>query len=376
MFLNINPKKIKKCGKSYCLQKVYSAIMIRHYVCHLFYYMKNTALIVLMLLTVQVATAQKKLCIAFYNQENLFDTIDDPHKNDNEYLPTSKKEWNTEKYTNKINHMAKVIASMNEENAPDVLGMCEVENKAMAEAVAGTDALKKAKYTVVHFEGPDERSIDNALMFKSTVFKLVSSKSIPIHFADFPNSKTRDILLVRLETKSKAQLVILVNHFPSRLGGEEASEPKRWAAAQVLRNTCDSLLKLNPHENIVIMGDFNDEPTNRSMDSVLRAKGSEYDLNNGNLFNAMYELKQNGEGSHFYRGHFSMLDQIILSSSVANCTGKICYDKSSATIYKQPWMVEQDGKYKGSPIRTFVGDKYFNGYSDHLPVCVFLTLKK
>ncbi len=338
--------------------------------------MKKVILVLTVLLASQFVMAQKKVCIAFYNQENLFDTIDDPHKNDNEYLPGAKKEWNTEKYTNKINHMARVIASMNEEQAPDILGMCEVENKAMAEAVAGTEALKKAKYTAVHFEGPDERSIDNALLFKSGMFKLISAKPIPVHAASFPELKTRDILLVKLETKNKVQLVVLVNHFPSRLGGEEASEPKRWAAAQVLRSTCDSLLKLNPLENIIIMGDFNDEPTNRSMDSVLRAKGSEYDLNNGNLFNAMYELKQNGDGSHYYKGHFSMLDQLIISSSVANCTGKLCYEKASATIYKQPWMLEQEGKYKGSPLRTFVGDKYFNGYSDHLPVFIYLSLKK
>jgi predicted extracellular nuclease len=332
--------------------------------------------ILAVLVVFQTAQAQQKLCVAFYNQENLFDTLDDKHKNDNEFLPTAKKQWDTQKYFNKLNHMATVISSMNDEKGPDVLGMCEVENKAVLEDMAKTDLLKKFKYEVVHFEGPDERSIDNALIFKSGVFKLIQAHAYPIHFADFPNSKTRDILMVRLETKSKAQVVVLVNHFPSRIGGEEASEPKRFAAAQTLRNICDSLLAKNGQENIVIMGDFNDEPTNRSMDSVLRAKANEYDLNNGNLFNAMYELKQNGEGSHFYKGHFSMLDQIILSSSLTNCTGKICYEKSSATIYKQPFMVEAEGKYKGAPLRTFVGEKYTNGYSDHLPVFITLVLKK
>lgn len=332
--------------------------------------------ILAVLVVFQTAQAQQKLCVAFYNQENLFDTLDDKHKNDNEFLPTAKKQWDTQKYFNKLNHMATVISSMNDEKGPDVLGMCEVENKAVLEDMAKTDLLKKFKYEVVHFEGPDERSIDNALIFKSSVFKLIQAHAYPIHFADFPNSKTRDILMVRLETKSKAQVVVLVNHFPSRIGGEEASEPKRFAAAQTLRNICDSLLAKNGQENIVIMGDFNDEPTNRSMDSVLRAKANEYDLNNGNLFNAMYELKQNGEGSHYYRGHFAMLDQIVLSSSLTNCTGLICYEKSSATIYKQPFMVEAEGKYKGAPLRTFVGEKYTNGYSDHLPVFVTLILKK
>jgi predicted extracellular nuclease len=317
--------------------------------------------------------AQKKLCIAFYNQENLFDTIDDPNKNDNEFLPSAKKVWNTEKYINKIDHMAKVISSMNEQQAPDIIGMCEVENDVVLKDIAADKQLKKTNYQTVHIEGPDERSIDNGLLYKASLFKLIQSKAISVNL---PNTKTRDILLVRLEAKNKTQLVVLVNHFPSRIGGEEASEPKRIVAAQVLRGICDSLYNINPQENIVIMGDFNDEPTNRSMDSVLRAKANEYDLNNGNLFNAMYELKQNNEGSHYYKGHFSMLDQIVLSSSMTNCTGAICYDKSSANIYKQPWMVEAEGKYKGAPLRTFIGEKYTNGYSDHLPVYIMVTLKK
>lgn len=324
------------------------------------------------LFTAHTSFAQN-ICIAFYNQENLFDTIDDPNKNDNEFLPTAKKGWNTEKYTNKVNNMAKVISGINSEQAPDIIGMCEVENGAVLNDITKNKQLKRAKYQYVHIDGPDERSIDNALLFKTGSFKLISSKSVNV---PLENTKTRDVLLVRLQAKNKAQLVVLVNHFPSRIGGEEKSEHKRFAAAQVVRNICDSLYQLNPQENIVIMGDFNDEPTNKSMDSVLRAKANEYDLNNGNLFNAMYELKQNNEGSHYYRGHFSMLDQIIISSSITNCTGNICYQKSSATIYKQPWMVEAEGKYKGAPLRTFIGDKFVGGYSDHLPVYIMLTLKK
>lgn len=320
--------------------------------------------------------AQQKLCIAFYNQENLFDTIDDPLKNDNEFLPDAKKGWNTTRYFEKIDHMSKVIAAMNENNAPDILGVCEVENKSVLKDLTLSKNLKKSKYQFIHIEGPDERSIDNALLFKTSLFKVIAQQSIPVVFPDNPDAKTRDILLVKLETKSKAQLVVLVNHFPSRIGGELASEPKRIAAATVLRNICDSLYRLNVLENIVIMGDFNDEPTNKSMDTVLRAKANEYDLNNGNLFNAMYEMKQNNIGSHYYKNHFSTLDQIILSSSITNCTGSFCYQKSSADVFKESWMLETSGKYQGAPLRTFVGDKYMGGYSDHLPVYVYIDLKK
>lgn len=322
------------------------------------------------------AQAQQKLMISFYNQENLFDTINDPLKNDEEYLPEAKKQWNTIKYTNKINNMAKVIVSMNDGKGPDVLGMCEVENAAVLNDIVKNKQLKKANYQFVHFEGPDLRSIDNALLYKKSAFKLIDSKSFPIVSGQYPDLKTRDILFVRLQAKNKSEVVFLVNHFPSRVGGQEASEGKRFLAASVLRGIVDSLYKNNASENIIIMGDFNDEPNNLSMDSVLRAKASEYDLNNGNVFNAMYELKLNKDGSHYYRGEFSMLDQIILSSSITNCTGKVCYQKSSATIYKQPWIIETEGKYKGAPLRTFGGDKYLNGYSDHLPVYVIIDLKK
>lgn len=338
--------------------------------------MKKIFIALVLVFTVVLAQAQQRLCIAFYNQENLFDTIDDPNKNDNEFLPQSKKQWNTERYQQKLNNMARVIASMNENNAPDVLGVCEVENKEVLNDLVNEKQLKKAKYQVVHVEGPDDRSIDNALLFKSSQFKLLKVQSIPITMADKPEFKTRDILLVKLEAKNKAQLVVLVNHFPSRSGGEETSEVKRFAAASTLRKVCDSLFALNMNQEIIMMGDFNDEPNNKSMDSVLRAKASEYDLNNGNVFNAMYELKTNGDGSHYYKGQFHMLDQIVLSSSIVNCTGKVCYQKSSASVYKQPWMLEQEGKYKGAPLRTFVGDKFMSGFSDHLPVYIFIDLKK
>lgn len=337
---------------------------------------KSYSLIIVALLISLNALAQQKLCIAFYNQENLFDTIDDPQKNDNEFLPLAKKGWNSTRYFEKIDHMSKVISAINDANAPDILGVCEVENKNVLQDLILSKNLKKFKYQFIHIEGPDERSIDNALLFKSSLFKVVAQQSIPITFPENPDMKTRDILLVKLETKTKAQLVVLVNHFPSRIGGETASEPKRIAAASVLRNICDSLYKLNVLENIVIMGDFNDEPNNKSMDSVLRAKANEYDLNNGNMFNAMYEMKQNNMGSHYYKGQFSTLDQIILSSSITNCTGLFCYQKSSADAFKESWMLEQEGKYKGAPLRTFVGDKYMGGYSDHLPVYIYLELKK
>ncbi len=340
---------------------------------------KNTfiALVASLLFSIS-ASAQKTLWVGFYNQENLFDTIDDPHKNDNEFLPTEKKQWNTEKYRNKINHMAKVIASMNDSKGADVLGMCEVENDAVLTDLVKDEQIKSKKYAFVHFDSPDDRSIDNALIYQSKKFKLLATATYKVTMESNPHFKTRDILLVKLQPKeSKEPIVFLVNHFPSRVGGEAESAGKRATAATVLRSVYDSIVKANPAQHIVIMGDFNDEPTDSSIKSVLKAKGSKAELTTATeLYNAMYDLKMQKQGSLSYRNEWNMLDQIMMSGFTASCYGKICYRDSSAAIYKQDWMIEQEGKYKGTPLRTFGGQKYTNGYSDHFPVYVVLELRK
>jgi predicted extracellular nuclease len=334
---------------------------------------KNNILSLLFALTLAFAAqAQKQLIVAFYNQESLFDTINDPDKNDEEFLPMEHR-----KYTNKINNMAKVIASMNEGNGPDILGMCEVENDNVLNDLTKNKQLAKLKYGFVRFDSPDERSIDNALLYQSKKFTLVASKAYPVIFSDNPKWKTRDILMVKLMVKqTKTPLIVLVNHFPSRIGGEAESAPKRKQAATVLRNVYDSIVKADPSTPVIMMGDFNDEPTDESMKQVLNAKGHTSELANTDLFNAMYELKEQKKGSHYYKNEWSALDQIIMSNNLVSCTGKVCYKTQSVSIYQQDWMIEQEGKYKGSPLRTFGGQKYLNGYSDHLPVYVILELKK
>jgi endonuclease/exonuclease/phosphatase family metal-dependent hydrolase len=319
--------------------------------------------------------AQSVYTIAFYNQENLFDTIDDPHKNDNEFLPDSKKEWNTQKYQNKLHNMARVIASMNDGKGPDMIGLCEVENDAVLNDLVKQESLQKASYHFAHFESPDERSIDNALLYNSKKLQPVYQVAYPVVFADAPNSKTRDILLVKLQSKNKSSIIVLVCHFPSRLGGQEASDHKRYTAASKLRQICDSITNASPQQAIVIMGDFNDEPNNKSIDSVLAAKHKPEETKSANdILNLMYDLKAQGMGSHFYKKEWSMLDQIMISQSML-AKGNVSYVPQSASIYKQDWMLETDEKYKGAPLRTFAGQKYLNGFSDHLPVMMQIKMK-
>ncbi len=339
--------------------------------------MKHLFIALLNILLVHTTSAQKQLLIAFYNQENLFDTIDDPHKNDNEFLPTAKNNWNTEKYTNKINHIARVIGSMNEGKGADILGMCEVENATVLTDLTKDKQLSKMKYSYVHFEGPDERSIDNALLYQSKKITLATAYAYPVVFKDAPKSKTRDILLVKLtEKKSKKSFVVLVNHFPSRLGGQKESDSKRATTAKVLRSIYDSISKADPTLPVIIMGDFNDEPTDVSISKVLKARGNMGELLGNDLFNTTYALKEQKLGSYFYRNVWSALDQIILSNNMVNCTGKMCYKPQSVTYYKQDWMLETEGKHKGTPLRTFAGPKYLNGYSDHLPIYILIEIKK
>lgn len=332
----------------------------------------NRIYIILLLLAPIFSMGQHRLTIAFYNQENLFDTIDDPHKNDNEFLPTSKNGWNTERYLNKLDHMSAVIRSMNDGQGPDIIGLCEVENRAVLEDLVRTTNLKKCNLQVVHAESPDERSIDNALLFRNKQFQLVAQASYAVTIDSLPNFKTRDILLVKLMNRKQATLTVLVNHFPSRLGGQEASEPKRIRAAQVLRHIFDSIRQADPKQVIIAMGDFNDEPTDKSIDSVLQAKA---DTTGITLYNAMLPLKIQGKGSLTYRGNWNMLDQMIMTPIVFDPASAYRYVSGSATVYQQPWMVETEEKYKGSPKRTFAGSKYLNGYSDHFPVTIQLIEK-
>lgn len=315
--------------------------------------------------------------IGFYNQENLFDTIDDPRKNDNEFLPTAKNKWDSEKYLSKINNMAKVIASMNEAKGPEVLGMCEVENAEVLKDLTANDQLKKLKYNFVHIEGPDERSIDNALIYQSKKISLVSASAYPIIFKENLKSKTRDILMVKfMDKKSKSAFIVLVNHFPSRLGGEAESAAKRNNAASILRSIYDSISQADPTLPVLMVGDFNDYPNNESMSKILKAKGQIDQLVGNDLFNSMFALQERKEGSHYYKGEWGTLDQIIMSNNMVNCKGKICYKQGSVTIYKQEWMLQTEAKYVGTPLRTFAGQKYLNGYSDHLPVYIMVQLKK
>jgi predicted extracellular nuclease len=313
----------------------------------------------------------REYTIAFYNQENLFDTVDDPNKDDQEFLPTSDNQWTPDRYQKKLTNMASVIEKLGDADGPELLGVCEVENRKVLEDLASQPALKDRKYKVIHFEGPDVRSIDVALLYKEGIFTPFEQKAIPVTLPN-PSDKTRDILQVK-GILGGDTVMVLVNHWPSKRGGAEESDPKRMAVASTARNLVDQELIRNPKAKILLMGDFNDTPDSKAITETLNAVNSTDPEPARQLYNAFAHYLDEKKGSYSYKGGWDMIDQMMLSKSLLTAKG-LHYVPNSATIYEEERIKEQEGKYKGSPLRTYAGKKYLGGYSDHFPI--YLTLSK
>lgn len=311
--------------------------------------------------------------VMIYNLENLYDTINDPTKDDETFLPGADRKWNDEKYKMKLKQLSRVIATGADE-MPALVGLCEVENLMVVNDLAATLNLSAANYSVVHFDSPDERGIDVALMYNKNVFtpkhKTPIHVTIPADSVDY----TRDILYVAGTINingKKEELHIFVNHWPSRSEGEEVSAPKRAAAAQTLKHIIDSLNNKFADPNIIIMGDFNDTPFDISLQKILMAQEIGSTDSDEVLVNMMSAKQKAGEGTYNFKGNWQILDQIIVSESLLDNT-TMDVDPNSVQIVKQDWMLFHHDKYGDSPDRTYSGIKYIGGYSDHLPVYIEL----
>lgn len=332
-------------------------------------------------LSVLISEAQshkKDYLIAFYNLENLFDTINDDGVRDGAFTPQGSNEWTSERYQSKLNHLGEAInaigVSENYTNGPDVLGLCEVENRGVLEDLVAHESLAKRKYQIVHSNSPDKRGIDVALLYNKKRFKLIESKSYPLYLVNPVSGKriyTRDQLLVVGELNG-TKINFIVNHWPSRFGGEMRSRPLRMAAAQLSRHIADSLLKADSLANVVFMGDFNDDPTNSSMVDYLGAALDSSDMKPRHLYNTSAPLFLEEKGSLCYRGAWNMFDQMVVSQPLLNKTSRTLKFKSFS-VERAEILIQQDGAYKGYPLRTYAGKKYLDGYSDHLPVYIFLS---
>ncbi len=322
--------------------------------------------------TSPATTPLKEISVAFYNLENLFDTDDDPMKDDQEFLPASESQWTPERYQQKLTNLASVIKNLGDADGPELLGVCEIENRKVLEDLTTQPVLKPYNYRIIHFESPDVRSIDVALFYKEGVFRPIEQTPVPV---TLPNSaeKTRDILKVKGVLHDDT-VIILVNHWPSKRGGAEESDPKRAAAAQTARQIVDQEQIKNQRAKILLMGDFNDTPDSKAITEVLNANKNAEPEPNRQLFNAFAPMAEEKKGSYFYKGEFEMIDQMMLSKSWLT-SKKLRYIPNSATVYKEDRILEKEGKYAGSPLRTYAGKKYLGGYSDHLPVYIKLEAK-
>ncbi len=303
--------------------------------------------------------------IVFYNVENLFDTIDQPDVIDEDFLPTGKLKWNTKRYQLKLNHIVEALTFNLAEN-PLMIGLVEVENDAVVMDVAKTGRLASTNYQLVHKNSLDSRGIDCALLVDASRFKVLTSEFLTVTIDSIPNFKTRDILYVKGLLAGNKTVHVFVNHWPSRRGGEKESEIRRVQAATVARKKINEILAQDPKATILLMGDFNDHPTDKSMDEVLGAK--QLSDKSAQLYNLLYDDQLAGKGTHSYQGKWGVLDQFVVSKGLFTGKRGVKLSPKDATIvYEEKLLFTQkDGTKK--PATTYGGDNYYGGYSDHLPI--------
>ena len=324
--------------------------------------------------------AQRDSCsllISFYNVENLYDPDNDSLFRDDDFTPEGSYRWTYSKYVKKVNNIAKVLIAMGEGEPPDIAAMAEVENDRVFQRFCYRSPLQKFNYGHVHFDAPYSRGVETGLLYRKDRLQIVHKEAIAVVFPFEPATKNRDILYVVAISHCGDSLHLFVNHWTSRYGGYGATVPKRNYYAQVLRQRVDSLLNLNPAAKIIIMGDFNDYPTDESVSKTLGAS-DRAQTDTASLYNLMYRfLKMNNIGTHKHEDFWGCLDQIIVSPALLDTAASgIHIVNNEAHIFKEDFMVVPDEKYGGYKVfRTFLGPRYIGGYGDHLPVFIELKIE-
>lgn len=304
--------------------------------------------------------------IMFYNVENLFHPTNDSLKNDDEFTPEGTRAWSYKRYHDKLNKIAKVAMAVGGWEPPAVIGLCEVENIQCLKDLVYQSPLKEFGYEIVHQECKDNRGIDVAFIYRKEFFTLLNYHSYELIFP-VDHSPTRDILYMK-GLSGGDTLHLFVNHWPSRYGGQMATDPKRQFAAQTLKQKFDSLLTINPNAAIVAMGDFNDHPDDISMNEILRAKKDSANITEGDLLNLIWQY-ENIKGTHNYQHEWGILDQFIVPLSLIMNKDGLYTSFASAQIFDAEFLLEteKDGVGK-TPYRTYVGFNYHGGFADHLPI--------
>ena len=313
--------------------------------------------------------------VAFYNVENLFDTINDPHKFDDDRTPEGADRWTSKVYNDHVHKIAKVISEIGSDvtkHAPDIVGLAEIENEAVVRDLINTEYLRKYNYGIVHYESPDARGVDVALIYKKSVFKPTASFPHPLYHPNDDGKPlyTRDQLLVSGELDGE-MIHFIVNHWPSRFGGEAKSRPSREKAAALNKKIIDSLLSKDPNAKVIAMGDFNDDPINSGFKNVLKTKDKKEDVKQGELFNPMEAMLKKGMGTLAYQDGWNLFDHFYFTYDLLK-EDKSSYRYWKTGIFNRSYLANPKGRYKGYPFRSMSNGNYTWGYSDHFPVYMYL----
>lgn len=342
--------------------------------------MKRTLLFVVVFLTVTLfATAAKPAGkkmqaagIAFYNLENLFDTIpNNPENRDLEFTPDGKNQWDGRKYWSKIHNMAQAISRFTTRttpNGPAIIGVSEIENRSVLEDLVADPQISKWNLQIVHHDSPDARGVDVGLLYNPKYFKV---ENVTNHRLTAIPRRTRDQMCV-VGSLMGQRIAVIVNHWPSRLGGQEQSSPNREAAAELCKTIADSLWRTDPDMGVIIMGDLNDDPQDKSCAKVLGAKRDIKDADEHGFYNPWWEMLDKGIGTLAYKSQWNLFDQIIVSGNIANgADTKWHYYK--AMVHNFDFLKDTQGSRQGYPLRTFSAGSFLNGYSDHFPTEILLV---
>lgn len=336
--------------------------------------MKKLTIAAALLLLQGAARAQKNyqvVAIGFYNCENFFNPVNDPNKNDEDFTPTGANHYTEEVYHQKLHNIATLVQRLGTDVTPAgaaIIGLAEVENDQVLKDLVAQPEIKARGYRYVWFYGPDERGITTAMLYNPAYFHVLYAH--PVH-VPLPGRPTRDVLFVR-GLLAGDTVNVLVNHWPSRYGGEAESAPGRAIAARVDKELTDSLLAVNPKAKVLIMGDLNDDPTSPSVAKVLKVKSNAADVSMGDIYNPWVNFYNKGLGTLAYNDSWNLFDQIMMTGDFLK-TGLSDWHFYKAEIFNKEFLKTHYGQYKGYPHRSYVGTTWQNGYSDHFPVVVYLV---
>ncbi len=323
--------------------------------------------------------------VAFYNVENLFDTINQNGRFDLDYTPEGRRMWDSIRYNNKLDNLAAAITTAmvtpETPDGPGIIGLSEVENESVVRDLAARiDATLIAQgrnpwgLQYIHHDSPDPRGIDVAMLYNPAYFEVSNVNNHKFTLPDEPTFRTRDQMVVSGRMLG-LPISVVINHWPSRLGGQQESEYRRIAAGQLTRQIVDSLRSADPDAAVVVMGDLNDDPRDKSVINGLGAVAEREKSTPDGLYNPFAWILDNGVGTLCYDGNWNLFDQIIVSGNTVKDSVDDSLTYWKATVHNLPMLRTARGKYKNYPHRTFAGQNYLNGYSDHFPTEIFLIVK-